>query len=365
MVSVTCVTYDLDLKTDRELSISDSILIILGTLFELTIFLTNAQEYTPQFSSEYFFFLLLPPIILESAYSLHDRVFFTNLGTILLYAIIGTLINVFMIGPSLYFLGKTGAYGWDTKISFIECLVFSTLISAVDPVAVLAIFQEIGVNKALYFMVFGESLLNDAVVIALYNSMTIFAEKDSISLMDVVTGILNFFTVSGGGLFIGVFLGGLTAILTRCTEDVRVVEPMIIIIMAYMAYVGAELFHFSGIIGIVGCGLMQVEYAKHNISSRSYVTIKYFTKTLSSIADVIIFFFLGQVLVRENHVWNTVFVSATVVFCIIYRFFSVFSLTLIANNFFGRVRFINSEEQLVMAYGGLRGVCSIYISFSG
>ena len=82
-----------------------------------------------------------------SAYSLHDRVFFNNLGTVLLYAIVGTLINVALIGPALWLSGLAGAFGGGVRLPIIECLTFSTLISAVDPVAVLAIFQEVGVNK--------------------------------------------------------------------------------------------------------------------------------------------------------------------------------------------------------------------------
>ena len=49
-------------------------------------------------------------------------------------------------------------------LSSIEVLLFSSLISAVDPVAVLAIFQEVGVNPDLYFLLFGESLLNGIII---------------------------------------------------------------------------------------------------------------------------------------------------------------------------------------------------------
>src|SRR5688572_2475525 len=120
--------------------------------------------------------------------------------------------------------------------------------------------------------------------------VTTFAVSRVISTYDVIIGILNFVTVSGGGLIIGVIMGAITALVTRVTNDVRVVEPLIVVCLAYFSYVFAELFHFSGIIALIACGLMQAEYVKDNISVRSFTTIKYFTKTLSSIADVIIFY---------------------------------------------------------------------------
>ena len=278
------------------------VLIILGTTVGLIIYLADITEHIPKFTSEMFFFLLLPPIILESAYSLYDKTFFNHINTVLLYAVLGTLLNVFFVGSSIFLVEQFGWFGRE-DIPLVECFTFSTLISAVDPVAVLAIFQELGVNKALYFLVFGESLLNDAVVITLYNMVTTFAVSRVISTYDVIIGTLNFITVSGGGLIIGATTGALTALATRITTNVRVVEPLVVVVFAYFSYVGAELFHFSGIISLIACGLVQSEYVKDNISKRSFTTIKYFTKTLSSIADVIIFFFLGRVLIREDHVW--------------------------------------------------------------
>lgn len=325
------------------------VLIILGSVIGVLYHSMDVQEHLP-FQSEHFFFLLLPPIILESAYSLHDKAFFYNIKTILLYAVVGTLINVFFIGISLYGLERLGVFGF--SIPLVECFTFSTIISAVDPVAVLAIFHEIGVNKPLYFLVFGESLLNDAVVIVLYSTVTTFAALPQIGTKDIVYGMLSFFTVSGGGFIIGLIVGGITALMTRATESVRVVEPFLVIILAYLSYVSAELFHFSGIISLIACGLVQYQYMADNIGADSLTTIKYFTKTMSSISDVIIFFYLGRVLVRDDHTWSTSFVGFATLFCIIYRFFSVFLLTAIANKFMQSLRRINFGEQLLMAYGG-------------
>ena len=116
----------------------------------------------------------------DSAYTLYDRDFLANIISVVLYAVLGTLFNVFAIGYGLYFLYYIGAMGQvhcvvgdqvqgNCSLDATSSIQFSSLISAVDPVAVLAIFEEIGVNMGLYFLVFGESLLNDGVTVVLYN----------------------------------------------------------------------------------------------------------------------------------------------------------------------------------------------------
>lgn len=95
------------------------------------------------------------------------RPFFDNFGTILLFAIVNTLFNTICIGLTLWGFNYTPLFG-GTNFDLLECFVFAALISAVDPVAVLATFIEIQVNDMLYIIVFGESLLNDAVSVVCY-----------------------------------------------------------------------------------------------------------------------------------------------------------------------------------------------------
>lgn len=85
------------------------VLIVLGTAVGLLTHVADMKEHIPQFSSELFFFLLLPPIILESAYSLYDKTFFNNIRAVLLYAVVGTLLNVFFVGSSLFLVEQ---FGW-------------------------------------------------------------------------------------------------------------------------------------------------------------------------------------------------------------------------------------------------------------
>ena len=133
--------------------------LIVGGLFYL-LKLADSNSYI--LNSETFFLYLLPPIILEAGYFMPNRPFFDNIGTILLFAIGNTLFNTFCIGLTLWGFSFTPLYS-GVEFDMLPCFVFASLISAIDPVAVLAIFVEINVNDTLYIIVFGESLLNDAV----------------------------------------------------------------------------------------------------------------------------------------------------------------------------------------------------------
>lgn len=336
------------------------LLIIMGTIVGAIISgVVPVDEKRPELSADLFFLYLLPPIILESAYSLHDRTFYDNVGTVMIYAVLGTVLNCFLIGPSLYAVYKWGAMGDGMpRLDIIQCLVFSAIIVAVDPVAVLAIFQEVGVNNTLYFLVFGESLFNDGVTVVLYNMMKTLNVMEEITADQVILGVLQFFVVSMGGLVIGILFGALTAIVTKYTEHCRVVEPLAVFVLAYISYLMAEMVHFSGIISIICCGLTQAQYAFHNISRKSYTTVKYFSKMMSTTCDCIIFMFLGISLFKRDVLdlrhWHAGFILWTLFFCFIYRFLGVFLLTYVLNRC-NRVRKIDMEEQFIMAYGGLRG----------
>lgn len=325
--------------------------------FNESAFYHVEQRPAISMTSSLFFLCLLPPIILESAYSLHDRTFFENVGSVIIFAVIGTVLNCFLIGPTLFAASALGAMG-SLELELKPCLVFSAIIVAVDPVAVLAIFQEVGVNNVLYFLVFGESLFNDAVTVVLYNMMQEFNKMEHVPLIEVVKGLVSFFIVSLGGLFIGIFFGVLTAIITKYTGTVRVVEPLAVFVLAYISYLVAELFHFSGIISLIGCGLMQAHYAFHNISQKSRTTITYFSKMQSSLSDCMIFLFLGIGLfnceiLNPNH-WSWQLILWTLLLCLLYRFIVVFGLTCIINRS-NRMRKILNVEKFIMAYGGLRG----------
>ncbi|KAH9394758.1 hypothetical protein TYRP_004815 [Tyrophagus putrescentiae] len=92
----------------------------------------------PTFTIDIFFAVLLPPIMLESAYSLNQKHFYLNIIPVLLYAVIGTVLNIATIGPSLYVVELLGAKKWlhIPHISLLELTIFGATLSAIDPVSV-------------------------------------------------------------------------------------------------------------------------------------------------------------------------------------------------------------------------------------
>ncbi|XP_060667038.1 sodium/hydrogen exchanger 3 isoform X20 [Drosophila nasuta] len=329
------------------------LLIVVGVVIGVVLYFCTDVAVSP-LTPNTFFFYMLPPIILDAGYFMPNRMFFDNLGTILLMAVVGTIFNVATIGGSLYACGVCGIFGDETP-KLLDVFLFASLISAVDPVAVLAVFEEIHVNEILYIVVFGESLLNDAVTVVMYHMMESYNEigLPKINGQDIAYGVGSFFVVALGGTAIGIIWGFLTGLVTRFTDHVRVIEPIFIFVMAYLAYLNAEIFHMSGILAITFCGITMKNYVESNISQKSHTTVKYALKMLSSSAETIIFMFLGVATVNNMHVWNTWFVVLTIAFCSVFRVIGVILLSAIANRF--RLHKLSRVDQFVMSYGGLRG----------
>ncbi|CAG9828860.1 unnamed protein product [Diabrotica balteata] len=224
------------------------LLIFVGVVIGvILVHITDSVHMSP-LTPDTFFFYMLPPIILDAGYFMPNRLFFEHFGTILLFAVVGTIFNTLTIGASLWAVGLTGLFSCDTPL--LDMFLFGSLISAVDPVAVLAVFEEIQVNEILYIVVFGESLLNDAVTVVLYHLFESYTEMGlkNILYVDMISGFLNFWVVAIGGTVIGVIWGIATSIVTKFTNEVRVIEPIFIFVMAYLAYLNAEIFHMSGIL---------------------------------------------------------------------------------------------------------------------
>ncbi|XP_033950230.1 Na(+)/H(+) exchanger beta-like [Pseudochaenichthys georgianus] len=317
-------------------------------------------EEAPVLDTKLFFHYLLPPIILDAGYFLPIQAFMENMGTILMFAVVGTLWNVFFIGGMIFAVCQIEGVQL-AGVDLLSCLLFGSIVSAVDPVAVLAVFEEIQINELLHILVFGESLLNDAVTVVLYHLFEEFSHAGTVTVLDGVLGIVCFFVVSLGGVLVGAIYGLLGAFTSRFTTHTRVIEPLFVFLYSYMAYLSAEVFHLSGIMSLIACGVIMRPYVEANVSHKSYTTIKYFLKMWSSVSETLIFIFLGVSTVAGPHAWNWTFVISTVILCLVSRVLGVIGLTCIINKF--RIVKLTKKDQFIVAYGGLRGAIAFSLGF--
>ncbi|BHF81935.1 hypothetical protein SprV_0802507000 [Sparganum proliferum] len=257
-------------------------LIVVGVIFGAIKFSGKKNTFRNtvwQLTPTYFFKFLLPPAVLDSSYALYNRTFVDYLGSILIYAVLGTVLSFLLIGGIMFGLDVAGAMEPDIpEITINSYFLFASMIVAVDPVAVLEIFQETGVNLGLYHMVFGESLLNDAVTIVLYSIMKEFINSDFVSSVDVGNGFASFFTISLGGLGVGVAFGVVSSILTRFKSEF---STLLLILLAYLSYILGDCLGWSGLIAMVGCGLVQAAYAFNNISNDSRIALRQIVKQIA------------------------------------------------------------------------------------
>jgi len=140
---------------------------IIGMICGLILRMLKITIYMKKISKHFnnlFMILLLPPIIFESGYNMQKSHFFRNIGTVLMFSFVGTFIAIFSTSFMLYIFQSP-------EFTLRESFAFGSLISATDPVSVLAIFKELDADVNLYAIVFGESIFNDAIGIVMYETV--------------------------------------------------------------------------------------------------------------------------------------------------------------------------------------------------
>lgn len=259
------------------------------------------------FDYKIFFNLLLPPIILSSGYELHQANFFRNIGTILTFAFAGTFLSAVVIGLILWLFTRLPGM---VDLDFVEAISVGATLSATDPVTILAIFNSYKVDPKLYTIIFGESILNDAIAIVIFETAQKYIQKPSDDGDEVPSNlsVLSFFEATGiflfiffGSLLIGVIVGIVTALMLKLTYVRRMpkIESCLVILIAYATYYFSHAVHMSGIVSLLFCGITLKHYAYFNMSRRTQLTTKYVFQIMSQLSENFIFIYLGLSLFTE------------------------------------------------------------------
>uniref|UniRef100_A0AAQ5WXY0 Sodium/hydrogen exchanger n=1 Tax=Amphiprion ocellaris TaxID=80972 RepID=A0AAQ5WXY0_AMPOC len=343
-------------------------LLVIGILMGGFIKIIEFQELAnwkeeEMFRPNMFFLLLLPPIIFESGYSLHKGNFFQNIGSITLFAVIGTAISAFIVGGGIYFLGQADVI---YKMTMTDSFAFGSLISAVDPVATIAIFNALNVDPVLNMLVFGESILNDAVSIVLTNTAEGFFSRSDNSM---VTGWETF--IQALGYFLKMFFGsaalgtltGLISALFLKHFDLRKTPSLefgMMIIFAYLPYGLAEGIKLSGIMSILFAGIVMSHYTHHNLSPVTQILMQQTLRTVAFMCETCVFAFLGLSIFSFPHNFEISFVIWCIVLVLLGRAVNIFPLSFLLNFF--RDHKITPKMMFIMWFSGLRGAIPYALS---
>jgi len=293
---------------------------------------------------EIILFVLVPPLLYEAAYHLQLEDLRKNIVPILTWAIPGVVITTLLVG-----WGVARTIG----ISVPAAIVFGALMAATDPVAVVALFKSLGVPKRLRVLLEGESLFNDGTAIVVFGVALVVAQTGDFNLL---TGIVDFFRIAGGGLLVGMIVGLLSnSMIARINE--HLVESTITFISAYGAFMVGESLHVSGVLAVVTAGLIVGNYGRKHMSSTTRIAVTSFWEFVSFLANSFIFLLIGlevDVLVLLEN-WQPILLAIGAVLVVRAMVIYISSLFL---------RTIPRTWQHIMVWGGLRGAISLALALS-
>ncbi|KAJ1972082.1 monovalent cation:H+ antiporter, CPA1 (nhx1) [Dimargaris xerosporica] len=336
--------------------------IVAGMLVGLVLRAANLHYVREMvtFDHTYFFNMLLPPVILNCGYALNKNDFIRHAVPISAFAFVGTFISALAIGLLAYLYALTGLES--VTLTFLECLMVGAILSSTDPVTVLAIFNQLKVDPALYTMIFGESTLNDAVSIVLYESYKRFRGQ-SIHLGNVFGIMGAFVLVFVVSVAIGLLCGAVCALLLKLTHLYRFVylEICLILVIAYNTYFISNALEMSGIVSLLFCGVAIKHYAYDNMSIAAQKSVRILFHVMSQLSENFIFIYLGITLFTNlEAIYKPVFIVYMILVILISRFLSIFPLSRFLNfagqRFLGyREKLVSYEHQSMLFWAGLRG----------
>ncbi|XP_055296779.1 sodium/hydrogen exchanger 6 isoform X4 [Sitodiplosis mosellana] len=325
----------------------------------------NGIDLKAIFDPEIFFNIILPPIIFYAGYSLKRKYFFRNLGAILTFAIIGTAISALLIG-SLMYVAIQFLPG-NLNFTFLDTLYFGALISPTDPLTILAIFSALHVDVNLYALVFGESVLNDAVAIVMSSSIQKYDKHYSSSggfeagaFFHSVGDFCRIFSLS---LLIGAVMGCATALMTKFTRirDFPLLESALFVLMSYSTFLIAEVSELTGIVSVLFCGICQAHYTYNNLSDDSRLRTKQIFELLNFLAENFIFSYIGvSMFTFPKHHFDLWFITTGFICAMIGRAANIYPLSFLLN--LGRKPKIPIHFQHMLFFAGLRGAMSFALA---
>ncbi len=309
----------------------------------------------PGLTRDMIYLAILPPLLFEAALNLHWQELKRDALPVLVLSTLGVAISAAVVAG-----GMTLLLAWP----FAAALVFGVLIAATDPVAVIAMFKDLGIKGRLRFLVESESLFNDGVAAVFFALALAVAQNAAPTPGEAVFELL---LTAGGGVLSGLVVGGLALALAGSTHD-HLISSAVTTIAAYGAFLLAEHFHVSGVLATVTAGLLIGNAGFSGIFRRAAFSagerdfILGFWDFAAFIANSFIFLMIGLAVAQLPFAWlGAATLASAILLVLAGRALTVYPLSLA----FARSRWaIGLAEQHVLWWGGLRGALALALALS-
>lgn len=319
---------------------------------------------------ELLFFIFLPTLLFETAYNMNIRRVVDEFTPIMLLSVLGYLASSFLIGGGLYvafdFLGL--------GVPFLITLLFGALISATDPVAVLALFKEYGAPRRLSLIFEGESLMNDATALALF--VVVLSLIDAgLSGGTLTLGALTFVTMLVGGALLGLLVGLLFTLAIGVFKNNEIVAITLMIVLAHSTFLLAEIanhelrdlglaaLQFSPIIATTAASLLMGNYGRFKVLPRAEEFIEKFWSQFAFMANSVVFILVGFLFASVPSGTDGLLlpVVLTVLVVAAARALSIYGTLIPFNILAPQSERIPASWQHLLAWGSLRGALAVML----
>lgn len=320
--------------------------------------LVNLQQM--KITPDIIMYVLLPALVFDAALNIDSRLLMKNLTPILLLATLGLLLATIVTG----FIVSAG-----TPLAISSALLFGALISATDPVAVIALFKEIGAPRRLTMLVDGESLFNDATAMVAFQILLGIIAAGIWSGSAVTKGVIDFFLVFAGGAIVGAVIAWIMVRVMVLAQNDPLVVTAISTITAYTSFIVANYYlNVSGVMATVGAGMVLNWHSSTKFSRETREYMSLFWKYACFIANSAIFLMIGitENFLVANLLSNPIvllYILIAVIAVLAARAVVVFGLTPILNRL-PKAEPVDMKNQVVMFWGGLRGALPIALAAS-
>ena len=275
---------------------------------------------------------------------------------VLVLSTVGILISTTIVGGIVFYLFQL----FHLPIPFIHCLLFGSLISPTDPIAVLAILKEAKIPSSLEFKIAGESLFNDGVAVVIFVTLIDVAQTGASALDIVAVGKL-FIQEAVGGIVFGGLLGYIGYFALRSIDDYNV-EVLVTLAIVLGGYLIAGRLHVSGPLAMVVAGIITGNKVKEEVlsaTSRDYL-IK-FWELIDEILNAVLFLLIGlEMLIIKINVTVLIIGVITIFIVLFARFISVYLPVQLLKYFIK----LEKHAVAILTWGGIRGGLSVALALS-